>query len=268
MKPTKINLLVIIFILTTLINISVRAEPSVQIEEAKQLGETVQLGHDGNAGNLNKMKFYTCAYKILEVIRDKQGLFPKIDIDILEEKIGTLNLVFVEKKPIVNNKKENAANYPEQNEIHFYKKSWEETLVGKIIERYKLVAHELLGLIGVNDKTFKKSLKIIYHLPNDLGGIFRWSCAGNCYVNSDGSQSGIAFEDMGLIVEEADSAGQAYARMQERCNRLVKAKYWHVEGILLAMKMPSAYEFNNQIRMRVYDLSESSTISTMCVKNF
>ena len=114
--------------------------------------------HAGNGGDSIAIKVKVIGARLVAELRYASKKMPlQIDVDKLKTILESSKIETTKKDLILNGKRKDAINYPNENRIIFNATSWR---LLSIQDKRMLVLHELLGLLGVDDKQYEITMAL------------------------------------------------------------------------------------------------------------
>jgi hypothetical protein len=117
-------------------------------------------GVTGNGGDRRAIEFVVIAEKIAQYVTDAKKT--EVDIEKFHLAIATTKVESTNKILKLKGIPKDAINYPQEKRIIFNRESWDSSSDESI--RAVLVFHEYLGIMGVDDSSYKYSKKILKDL--------------------------------------------------------------------------------------------------------
>jgi hypothetical protein len=124
-------------------------------------------GIDAGGGDAYAAEFVGLAHQLVDMATELEH--SPVDADqlkaaILETEIQTLDRVFL------NGIEKDAINYPSRQLIELSRSRWDD-IKDDVVRRYRLVLHEYLGILKINDEDYQISSKFLSSLRKPLATI-------------------------------------------------------------------------------------------------
>ncbi len=112
----------------------------------------------GNGGDSIALNFKTIGNTLVLQLRAANSVEAlEIDPEKFKEKLETANIESTTKQLYLRGMRKDAINYPKENRIIIYETGWR---MLSIQDKRMLVLHELLGLMGIDDSTYRITLAL------------------------------------------------------------------------------------------------------------
>jgi hypothetical protein len=125
--------------------------------EAQQILAAGGGGMDGGGGGFLIQEFFQYAHSILEKLRTSDSM--SIDLEALELAIKTVEVEFVTEFLYLEGIRKDAINYRKTRLIRIHEETWKN--IKSVAAKSAIVLHELLGIMGISDRKFEISYKVL-----------------------------------------------------------------------------------------------------------
>lgn len=125
-------------------------------------------GMDAGGGDAYAAEFSAVAHQLVQAAQDAVGA--GIDATALDEAIAETEVVSKE-KVYLNEIEKDAINYPGLKRIELSRQRWD-AIRGDVTKRFRLVLHEYLGIMGLDDREYKISSYFLSNLKKPIASLY------------------------------------------------------------------------------------------------
>lgn len=127
-------------------------------------------GMDPGGGDAYAAEFVSIGHQLVRVVTDLKGNNLPFTFQQFEQAIAQTEVVSLE-RVFLNGSEKDAVNYPAVPKIEMGRERWDQ-IEEDAGRRYRLVMHEYLGIMGVDDRDYQVSGAIVANVNRPVSSVF------------------------------------------------------------------------------------------------